>query len=135
MGRLFESGRKEFKDGDVLFVAHRMKLKGEVGPTFRVGGRDVTMSISRTGFDAWSEGRPLRNALAFATSFAYERFMLMVNDVIVAITGRNYFFPNKPREFHDECARYCRCAVAVRETLWALAGWKSLLFRYDNRRD
>lgn len=128
--QLFESDQKEFEDGDVLFVAHRMKLKGEVGPTFAVGGRNVTMSISKTGFDAWSRGRPLRNALAFAASFMYERFMLVINDAVVALSGRNFFFPNKPREFHDECARYCRCAVAVRGLLWALAGWKSLLFLY-----
>ena len=128
--QLFESDQKNFEDGDVLFVAHRMKLKGEVGPTFTVGGKDVTMSISKTGFNSWKEGRPLRNALAFATSFMYERFMLIINDLVVAITGRNYFFPNKPQEFHKECATYCRCAVAFRGLLWKLAGWKSMLFLY-----
>ena len=128
--QLFESDQKNFEDGDVLFVAHRMKLKGEVGPTFTVGGKDVTMSISKTGFNSWKEGRPLRNAVAFATSFMYERFMLIINDLVVAITGRNYFFPNKPQEFHKECATYCRCAVAVRGLLWKLAGWKSMLFLY-----
>ena len=128
--QLFESDQAEFEDGDVLFVAHRMKLKGEGGPRFAVGGREVTMSISKTGFDAWREGRPARNALAFAASFAYERLMLVVNDVAVALTGRNHFFPNKPRRFHAECARYCRAAVAVRGLLWAAAGWKSLLFLY-----
>ncbi|KAL9187329.1 hypothetical protein ACHAXT_001432 [Thalassiosira profunda] len=128
--QLFESDQKDFEDGDVLFVAHRMKLKGGVGPTFTVGGRDVTMSISKAGFNAWREGKAVRNALAFTTSFMYERFMLMVNDVVVAITGRNYFFPNKPQSFHDECAKYCRCAVLVRGLLWKLAGWKSMLFLY-----
>lgn len=29
--QLFESDQKDFEDGDVLFVAHRMKLKGEIG--------------------------------------------------------------------------------------------------------
>ncbi|KAL7542111.1 hypothetical protein ACHAWF_007093 [Thalassiosira exigua] len=128
--QLFESDQKEFEDGDVLFVAHRMKLKGEVGPTFNIGGKDITMSISKTGFDAWREGRPIRNACAFASSFMYERGMLVVNDLVVAATGRNYFFPNKPKEFHDECAKYCRCAVAVRALLWKLAGWKSMLFLF-----
>jgi len=102
--QLFESDQKDFEDGDVLFVSHRMKL--------------------------WKEGRPIRNAIAFAASFMYERFMLIINDLVVAITGRNYFFPYKPQQFHDECAKYCRCAVMVRGLLWKLAGWKSLLFLY-----
>lgn len=127
---LFNSTQKEFEDGDVLFVAHRMKLKGEVGPRFNIMGREVVMSISKAGFNNWVEDRPIWNAVVFATSFMYERLMLMMNDVVVAITGRNYFFPNKPKEFHAECARYCRCAVVVRGLLWKLAGWKSLLFLY-----
>ena len=128
--QLFDSSNKEFEDGDVLFVAHRMKLKGEVGPKFTIGGKEITMSISKSGFNNWKEDKPLRNALVFATSFMYERLMLMINDVVVAITGRNYFFPNKPNEFHRECAKYCRCAMLVRGLLWKLAGWKSLLFLY-----
>lgn len=127
---LFDSDRKEFEDGDVLFVAHRMKLKGEVGPRFQLGNNEIVMSISKSGFGLWREGKPLRNAVVFASSFLYERLMLMINDVVVAITGRNYFFPNKPKEFHDECALYCRCAVAIRALVWKLAGWKSLLFLY-----
>ena len=127
---LFNSTQKEFEDGDVLFVAHRMKLKGEVGPRFNIMGRESVMSISKAGFNNWVEDQPIRNAVVFATSFMYERFMLMMNDLVVAITGRNYFFPNKPVEFHTECARYCRCAVMVRGLLWKLAGWKSLLFLY-----
>ena len=127
---LFDSGKKDFEDGDVLFVAHRMKLKGEVGPRFRLGKKEVVMSISKSGFGLWRDGRPVQNACVFASSFLYERFMLMVNDVVVAITGRNYFFPNKPKQFHDECASYCRCAVILRALLWRIAGWKSMLFLY-----
>ena len=128
--QLFESDQKDFEDGDVLFVAHRMKLKGDVGPRFNIGGKEIIMSISKSGFNAWKEGHPIRNSMAFAASFMYERLMLIVNDLVVAITGRNYFFPNKPQEFHNECAKYCRCAVMVRGLLWALAGWKSILFLY-----
>ena len=128
--QLFESDQKDFEDGDVLFVSHRMKLKGEVGPTFKFGEKSVTLSISKMGFNSWKESRSIRNAFAFAASFMYERFMLIINDFVVAITGRNYFFKNKPQQFHDECARYCRCAVMVRGLLWKLAGWKSLLFLY-----
>lgn len=128
--QLFESDQINFEDGDVLFVAHRMKLKGDVGPTFNFGEKSFTLSISKMGFNSWKEGHTVQNALAFASSFMYERFMLIINDLVVAITGRNYFFPNKPQQFHDECARYCRCAVMVRGLLWKLAGWKSMLFLY-----
>ncbi|KAL7504578.1 hypothetical protein ACHAXN_002190 [Cyclotella atomus] len=127
---LFDSDKKEFEDGDVLFVAHRMKLKGDVGPRFRIGDKEFIVSISKSGFGLWRENMPIRNAMMFVSSFLYERFMLMINDVVVAITGRNYFFPNKPDEFHRECALYCRCAVTLRALLWKLAGWKSLLFLY-----
>jgi fatty acid desaturase len=137
LATLFASDNKDFEDGDVLFVAHRMKLKGEIGPKFtlpslRKGGtsKEIKMSISKSGFNLWKVGRPVRNAMAFAASFMYERMMLVVNDLVVAISGKNFFFPNKPKEFHRECALYCRCAVAVRIMLWKLAGWKSLLFLY-----
>lgn len=133
--KMFDSPNKDFEDGDVLFVAHRMKLKGDIGPKFTitlpiVGPKQIKMSISSFGFNLWRVGRPLPNALAFATSFMYERIMLVVNDLVVAISGRNFFFPNKPKEFHQECALYCRCAVAVRLALWMVAGWKSLFFLY-----
>ena len=137
LAKLFDSDNAEFEDGDVLFVAHRMKLKGDIGPTFNIppmrkGGkaRKLTMSLSHMGFSAWKMMKPLRNVLAFAASFAYERFMLVFNDLVVAISGRNFFFPNKPDQFHRECATYCRCAVATRALLVMLAGWKSLFFLY-----
>lgn len=133
--QLFNSSQQDFEDGDVLFVAHRMKLKGEVGPTFTLptlfGRRkQVTLSISKMGFNTWKEGYPIRNALTFTISFMYERFMLVINDVVVAITGWNYFFPNKPRQFHSDCAKYCRCALLVRALLYSLGGWKSIFFLY-----
>mmetsp|Transcript_22690 Transcript_22690/g.45939 ORF Transcript_22690/g.45939 Transcript_22690/m.45939 type:complete len:534 (-) Transcript_22690:121-1722(-) len=131
--QLFDSDKSEFEDGDVLFAAHRMKLKGEAGPRFRIGKEkkeDLVLSISRTGFSHWKRGRPLRNAAIFAATFSFERFLLGINDLVVALTGTNYFFPNKPREFHKECANYCRWAVLVRGALWKWAGWKSLLFLY-----
>jgi fatty acid desaturase len=134
--QLFDSSKQDFEDGDVLFVAHRMKLKGEVGPTFTLPTlfgrrkRHVTLSISKMGFNTWKEGYPIRNALAFTISFMYERFMLVINDTVVAITGWNYFFPNKPRRFHADCAKYCRCALLVRAVLYSLGGWKSIFFLY-----
>ena len=128
--KMGELDQKEFEDGDVLFVAHRMKLKGEIGPTFQLFGTSITASISKMGFHAWKDGYPIRNALIYTTSFMYERLMLIINDLVVAVTGRNYFFPNKPQQFHDECTTYCRAAVFVRGLLWKMVGWKSILFLY-----
>lgn len=68
--------------------------------------------------------------MMFSASFLFERYMLCWNDVVVALTGRNYFFPNKPASFHQMCATYTRCAVALRLFLFLVAGWKSLLFLY-----
>jgi len=137
LAKLFDSSEVDFEDGDVLFVAHRMKIKGDIGPTFTIpsfrrGGqsRKITMSISKMGFNAWERTKTLRNVVLFASSFMYERMMLVFNDTVVALTGKNFFFPNKPKQFHDECATYCRIAVLVRALLWAVGGWKSLLFLY-----
>ncbi|KAL3800428.1 hypothetical protein HJC23_011665 [Cyclotella cryptica] len=70
---LFDSDRKEFEDGDMLFVAHQMKLKGEVGPRFQLGRggkkKEVVMYISKGGFSLWKEGYPIKSALLFASSF------------------------------------------------------------------
>jgi hypothetical protein len=90
--------RIRFDDGDVLLVAqHRMKLLDGIGPTFRFGeGRSITMSISISGFDFWRNGRVLRDACAFWLSSLYERFMLVINNAVIRVTGRNYFFLNKP---------------------------------------
>ncbi len=174
LGTLFESSQKNFEDGDALFVAHRMKLKGDIGPKMtikvprpkvlsmllrsrrrKMGKRrkyddddtssssdiiakdseayekTVTMSISNTGFRLWKEGRPLRNSLVFTTSFLFERILLIVNDIVVAGTGRNYFFPNKPKSFHEEVTKYCRASVAVKLGLCFMAkSWKALFFLY-----
>jgi fatty acid desaturase len=135
LGQVFGSSDIDFEDGDVLFTAHRMKLKGPIGPTLALPQLpiqdkpvSVTMSISRSFFTLWREGHPLWNAAVFAISFPLERIMLCTNDFVVALTGRNYFFPNKPQQFHDECATYCRCAAAVRLSIFALGGWKAWLF-------
>jgi len=134
LATLFNSNQKNFEDGDVLFTAHRMKLLGEIGPTFKLTWpkeRTITMSISKSGFSLWKEGHPIRNALAFTSSFMFERIMLIMNDFIVALAGKNFFFPNKPIEFHKECANYCRWAVFVRLALCFVAkSWKPLIFLY-----
>ena len=143
LDKLFDSDQSNFEDGDVLFVAHRMKLKGEIGPTFRLPFfRDVpllpdkiTMSISKGGFDQWrinaqEPGNFSWNVGVFATSFLFERFMLLINDFVVAIAGRNFFFPNKPDSFHEECTEYARAASLVRGSLLLIGGWKTLFFLF-----
>jgi fatty acid desaturase len=131
--RIFESNQVDFEDGDVLFVAHRMKLLGNIGPTFHWGNKQqqkITVSLSHSGFHLWRETHMIRNASMFWISFLLERFLLVLNDGVVSITGRNYFFPNKPVLFHAACARYARVATTIRLLLWTFAGWKSLLFLY-----
>ncbi len=128
---LFNSTQKDFEDGDILFCAHRMKLLGGIGPSFKLKKREIKMSISKSGFFLWRDGHPIRNSLAFTTSFLFERTMLIMNDFVVAIFGRNFFFPNKPMEFHQEATKYCRMAVFVRLLLcYAAKSWKPLLFLY-----
>lgn len=57
--QLFDSDSTNFEDGDVLFVAHRMRLLGKTGPTFQLPTwsplipSNITISISRTGFNQW----------------------------------------------------------------------------------
>ena len=146
----FASNQTNFEDGDLLFVAHRMKLKGKPGPTLALWwqrGRDqktksnnnndnyksildLPISISHWGFSCWKENRAIHNAMVFGASFLSERILLVVNDVVVALTGQNYFFPNKPPKFHRVCARYARVATLLRLSLLTLCGWKSLLYLY-----
>jgi fatty acid desaturase len=136
--KLFNSDQSNFEDGDVLFVAHRMKLKGEIGPTFELPffrdipllPESITMSISKGGFDQWKPGNLSWNVAVFAASFLFERFMLLINDFVVAIAGRNFFFPNKPDYFHEECTEYARAASFLRATLLLIGGWKTLLFLF-----
>jgi len=128
--QLFNSSQSDFEDGDILFVSHRMKMKGAIGPQIPLGAKRIPLSISRSGFHFWQPNRPMLNAVMFASSFLFERYMLCWNDVIVAVTGRNFFFPNKPDSFHQECTMYTRCAIGVRLALFALGGWKALLFLY-----
>ena len=122
----FASPSTTFEDGDLLFVAHRMKLHGPIGP--QMLGK--TMSISRSGFSQWKTGNAVWNGIVFALSFLFERIMLVWNDVVVAATGRNFFFPNKPARFHKDCARYARVATLVRAAILWVGSWKSLLYLY-----
>jgi len=128
--QLFDSSQTDFEDGDILFVSHRMKLNGEIGPQIPVGQKRITLSISRSGFHFWQANQPILNAIMFASSFLFERYMLCWNDLVVAVTGRNFFFPNKPDTFHQECTKYTRCSIALRLALFMSSGWKALIFLY-----
>ena len=131
---LFDSNQADFEDGDILFVAHRMNLKGDYGPQvpipFTNNEKTFKMSISKSGFHFWRPGQSTWNAIMFVMSFLYERSLLGFNDVIVSILGKNLFFPNKPPEFHEDCTAYARCATLLRIALVICCGWKSLLFLY-----
>ena len=129
--QLFDSAQADFEDGDVLFVAHRMKLKGNIGPKIPLpGGKELKLSISDSGFQQWREGNASWNAAVFAASFLFERYAVAFNDIFVAATGRNFYFPNKPESFHNDCASYARWALLVRGSLLATVGWKALLFLF-----
>ena len=109
LAHLFNSSVEEFEDGDILFVSHRMKLQGDVGPTFQLPfDTSITMSISRyLGFNNWIFENPIWNSIMFTVSFLFERYMLVLNDAVVAMSGRNYFFPNKPDSFHAAMHNVC----------------------------
>lgn len=126
---LFDSKEKDFEDGDVLFVAHRMRLLGNIGPKFRLFREIITVSISRMAFSQWRDGRAVLNACIFILSFIMERCLLVGNEFIVALAGKNFFFPNKPKDFHLSCASYSRLSVTVKSGICLLVkSWKPLLF-------
>lgn len=126
---LFDSKERDFEDGDVLFVAHRMRLLGNIGPKFRFFKKNVTASISRLGFSKWRDGKAELNAFIFFVSFLVERCLLVGNEFVVALSGKNFFFPNKPEEFHLSCAQYSRLSVAVKCGICMfMKSWKPLLF-------
>jgi fatty acid desaturase len=131
LAELFASSAPTFEDGDILFVAHRMHLKGDYGPTIPIpGGKEVKLSISKSGFYFWKEHEAVLNALRFAASFLYERVLLCVNDALVAVLGKNLFFPRKPVAFQNDCTKYARVATALRLALIVTVGWKALLFLF-----
>ena len=59
---------------------------------------------------------------------AYERAALVVGGGwLVALTGRNFFFPYKPAAFHAEAAAHARASALAQLALVALAGPKALV--------
>lgn len=123
---VFDDSTTHLGDGDMLFVNHRMKLKGGVGPKMKFPWnhkkeKATPISIGTFIFHKWKNMNYLFNSVLFSCSFLFERVMLVMNDVVVAFCGRNYFFPNKPKEFHDDCTKYARAGLLVRSLLCYLA--------------
>ena len=99
-----------------------------------VGG--LGLSISRTicsllwlddaDADAQStaaRARAAYNAAVFGLSMSFERAALVFGGAVVpALTGRNFFFPNKPDSFHATCANYARASTALALAVAAVAG-------------
>jgi hypothetical protein len=53
LAEVFASDKNEFEDGDVLFVAHRMNLSGDYGPTIPLPfGKELKMSIRYAYLDS-----------------------------------------------------------------------------------
>ena len=108
LGELFASARGEFEDGDMLFVAHRQKLRGT--------GFDK--SISWNFFTRlWVPGRWRLNLVLYSLSMVLERVALALNNTLaVTTTGRNAFFPNKPKVtplFISSSPRVCITRVTI----------------------
>lgn len=132
----FDSTALNFEDGDVLFSAHRQMLAGDnrtesIGffGSENVGGRGL--SISRSFYSLfWREDSAFSNLLVYSISMAYERAALCVNDKIVAMTGSNFFFPNKPEAFLETNVRYARAASLVHGLLFLSSGPQALLYLF-----
>lgn len=132
----FDSTALNFEDGDVLFNAHRQMLMGDekdekIGflGSEQVGGRGL--SISRSFYSLfWKESSALSNLLVYSISMSYERAALCVNDIVVAITGTNFFFPSKPQAFLDTNVQYARAAALVHLALFFIAGPQALLYLF-----
>lgn len=152
-GQLFDSSRREFEDGDVLFVAHRQPLAGKPfevnlplpsGDSFRfspsvshnVFTRFWEKPAGGTGAAGGPGSKPasattgLRNAFLYTFSMVLERFFLAINDKFVALLGTNVFFMNKPSVFHEGCANYARAAAVLHLLLFVLTGPGSLLYLF-----
>ena len=91
IAQLFDSSQAEFEDGDVMFVAHRQRLKGDpaekrveaVGEA--VGGLGVSISRSFYAF-AWTDAAGWAgaawNAAVYSTAMTMERAALCVNEKV-----------------------------------------------------
>jgi len=143
---LFDSEVSNFEDGDALFVAHRQSMPGDA-PDKQIGflgKKDVGglgISISRTIYSLfWADPgdtsvsqrlAPLWNACVYSFSMTFERAALVVGGgYAVALTGRNYFFPNKPQSFHDNASMYARASLLLQLALLAAVGPGAIVYLF-----
>ena len=132
---VFDSKRKNFEDGDVMFSSHRQSLPGDNSliPEFfgkgAVGGMGI--SISRPLYALfWQDGWALNNCAIYSVGMLVERFALVLNDKLVALSGRNAFFPFKPVSFHRTCATYARVSAIFQMLMLTFCGPNSLLWLF-----
>jgi hypothetical protein len=65
------------------------------------------------------------------TAQAFERAALVVGGGwAVALTGRNFFFPNKPDDFHAAAAAHARASALLQLAVVLAAGPGALLWLY-----
>ena len=55
---------------------------------------------------------------------------MCINDKLVAVTGENYFFPNKPVEFSNMNSRYARLAAAFHLAILLCGGPNTLVYLF-----
>ena len=92
----------------------------------------LTLRVSSITQSAAARARAAYNAAIFGLSMSFERAALVFGGAVVpALTGRNFFFPNKPQAFHDLCADYARYSALCQLTIFALSGPSTdTLFRF-----
>jgi len=134
MAELFSSPNETFEDGDILFVTHRMKMSGPKGPMPPEWAAntlpDAPMNVASNLFGAWKPGEPYWNMFMYSLSMFLERLVLMFSDKVVAVTGYNAFFPNKPKAFHLAAANHARLATVFQAAVIYFLGWKALVLLY-----
>ena len=135
MEELFSSPNDAFEDGDILFVTHRMKLAGRKGPfpppALKGKVPDAPVNVAFNFFDKqWRGGQPYRNMLVYSASMLLERLVIVVSDKVLAVTGHNPFFPNKPSSWHAEAANYARLAFVFQALVVFFFGFKAWVLLY-----
>jgi fatty acid desaturase len=135
MAELFSSHSDGFEDGDILFVTHRMQIAGPKGPmpppALADKLPDAPINVAFNFFSGmWRPNQPYRNMVVYCVSMFLERLVLIISDKVVAITGYNAFFPNKPPSFHRTAANHARLATLFQAAVVYSLGWKALVLLY-----
>jgi fatty acid desaturase len=116
-------------------VTHRMQLAGEKGPMPPAWAQgklpEAPMNVAYNFFSSmWRAKQPYRNMMVYSLSMFLERLVLIISDKVVALTGFNAFFPNKPAAFHQAAANHARLALLFQAAVLAVWGWKALVLLF-----